>query len=56
LLVLLVLLEQHRRGDAVARDRIHRTYLEHARYVNNWDRVQTPPRCSSSAPTSTRTT
>jgi len=35
-------------------ERIHRTYLEHARYVNNWDLVQTPPRRSSSAPTSTR--
>jgi 3-methyladenine DNA glycosylase AlkD len=41
LLALLLLVEQHRRGDAAARERIHRTYLEHARFVDNWDLVDT---------------
>jgi len=41
LLALLILVEQHRRGDAEARERIHRTYLEHTRFVNNWDLVDT---------------
>lgn len=41
LLALLVLVEQHRRGDAEARERLHRVYLEHARFVNNWDLVDT---------------
>ena len=39
LLALLILVEQYRRGDAEARDLIHRLYLDHARYVNNWDLV-----------------
>ena len=41
LLALLILVEQHRRGTAEARERIHRMYLEHARYVNNWDLADT---------------
>ena len=41
LLALLILIEQHRRGDAEARERIHRLYLDHTRYVNNWDLVDT---------------
>ena len=39
LLALLILVDQHRRGSAEERERIHRTYLDHARYVNNWDLV-----------------
>jgi 3-methyladenine DNA glycosylase AlkD len=39
LLALLILVEQHRRGTAEARERIHRAYLEHTCYVNNWDLV-----------------
>lgn len=39
LLALLILVEQHQRGDAEARERIHRLYLDHARFVNNWDLV-----------------
>ncbi len=41
LLALLILVEQHRRGSAEVRERIHRAYLDHARYVNNWDLVDT---------------
>jgi len=41
LLALLVLVEQHRRGDAEARERLHRAYLDHTRFVNNWDLVDT---------------
>jgi 3-methyladenine DNA glycosylase AlkD len=39
LLALLILVEQHRRGGADARERLHRAYLENARFVNNWDLV-----------------
>ena len=39
LLALLILVEQHRRGDAEARERIHRRYLDHTRFVSNWDLV-----------------
>jgi 3-methyladenine DNA glycosylase AlkD len=39
LLALLILVEQHRRGDAEARERIHRLYLDHTRFVNNWNLV-----------------
>jgi len=46
LLALLILVEQHRRGTAEARERIHRAYLEH------W----TPRRSSWSGRTSTRST
>jgi 3-methyladenine DNA glycosylase AlkD len=41
LLALLILVEQHRRGPAEARERIHRSYLDHTRFVNNWDLVDT---------------
>jgi len=41
LLALLILVEQHRRGTAEARERIHRAYLEHTGVVNNWDLVDT---------------
>ena len=41
LLALLILVEQHRRGDAAARERIHRAYLDRTRYVDNWDLVDT---------------
>jgi 3-methyladenine DNA glycosylase AlkD len=39
LLALLILVEQFRRGDADDRERIHRAYLDHTRFVNNWDLV-----------------
>lgn len=39
LLALMLLVEQHRRGDAARRDRIHDAYLAHTRYINNWDLV-----------------
>lgn len=41
LVALLILVEQHRRGSAEARERIHRSYLEHAHFVNGWDLVDT---------------
>lgn len=41
LVALLILVEQHRRGAAEARGRIHRAYLAHARFVNGWDLVDT---------------
>ena len=39
LLVLLILIRQYYRGDQGARDQLHRFYLEHTRFVNNWDLV-----------------
>lgn len=39
LLALLILVAQHRRGDGPARERIHRAYLDHTRFVNHWDLV-----------------
>ncbi len=39
LLALLILVEQHRRGDARQRATIHSLYLGNTRYVNNWDLV-----------------
>lgn len=40
LLALLILVDQDRRqGPAEARERRHRAYLEHARYVDHWDLV-----------------
>ena len=39
LLALLILVEQYRRGDANAHERIHRAYLDHTRFVSNWDLV-----------------
>jgi 3-methyladenine DNA glycosylase AlkD len=39
LLALMLLVEGYGRGDELRRDRIHRAYLEHTRYINNWDLV-----------------
>jgi 3-methyladenine DNA glycosylase AlkD len=39
LLALMLLVEGYGRGDASRRERIHRAYLEHTRYINNWDLV-----------------
>lgn len=39
LLALLLLVEQYRRGDAETRHLIHKAYLTHIRFVNNWDLV-----------------
>jgi len=39
LLALFILIRHYYRGDQAARDRIHRLYLENARFVNNWDLV-----------------
>ena len=39
LLVLLILIRQYYRGDQGVRDQLHRFYLEHTRFVNNWDLV-----------------
>jgi 3-methyladenine DNA glycosylase AlkD len=39
LLALMLLVYQHGRGDAARRDSIHRAYLAHTRYINNWDLV-----------------
>src|SRR5205085_4645676 len=39
LLALVVLVEQHRRGDATLRDAIRALYLRNTHRVNNWDLV-----------------
>ena len=39
LLALLIMVRQYARGDDAARAQIYRSYLAHARYVNNWDLV-----------------
>jgi 3-methyladenine DNA glycosylase AlkD len=39
LLALLILIRRYDRGEQVARDKIHRLYLENTRFVNNWDLV-----------------
>jgi 3-methyladenine DNA glycosylase AlkD len=39
LLALVVLVEQHRRGDAVLRDAIHGLYLRNTDRINSWDLV-----------------
>jgi 3-methyladenine DNA glycosylase AlkD len=39
LLALMLLVEGYSRGDGSRRDRIHRAYLAHTRYINNWDLV-----------------
>jgi len=39
LLALMLLVDQHGSGDSSRRDRIHRAYLAHTRYINNWDLV-----------------
>ncbi|HTZ41479.1 MAG TPA: DNA alkylation repair protein [Syntrophales bacterium] len=39
LLALLILVEQYRKGDDSARERIYRLYLKNTCYINNWDLV-----------------
>jgi len=39
LLALVVLVEQHRRGDAVLREAIHQLYLRNTHRINSWDLV-----------------
>lgn len=39
LLALMLLVDGYNRGDDSRRERIHRAYLEHTRYINNWDLV-----------------
>jgi 3-methyladenine DNA glycosylase AlkD len=39
LLALMLLVDQYGRGDSSRRDSIHRAYLAHTRYINNWDLV-----------------
>ena len=39
LLALVVLVDQHRRGDAVLRDAIHQLYLRNTHRINSWDLV-----------------
>jgi 3-methyladenine DNA glycosylase AlkD len=39
LLALLILVRQYARGDERTRQRIHRAYLRHTRFINNWDLV-----------------
>lgn len=39
MLALLLLVDAYRRGDEATRQRIFDAYLEHARFVNNWDLV-----------------
>ena len=39
MLALLILVRQYERGDKRARGAIHRLYLRHTRWVNNWDLV-----------------
>ena len=39
LLALMLLVEGYGRGDNSRRERIHRAYLDHTRYINNWDLV-----------------
>jgi 3-methyladenine DNA glycosylase AlkD len=41
LLALMLLVDGYRRGDSARRDTIHRAYLAHTRYINNWDLVDT---------------
>jgi 3-methyladenine DNA glycosylase AlkD len=39
LTALLIMVGQYQRGDAVQREQLHRLYLKHTRFVNNWDLV-----------------
>ena len=39
LLALLLLVDLYRRGTDAERDAIHRAYLDHTAYINNWDLV-----------------
>lgn len=36
---LLILVDQHSRGDLLLKNRLHHFYLSHSKYVNNWDLV-----------------
>jgi 3-methyladenine DNA glycosylase AlkD len=36
---LIIMVDQHRRGSSKERAALHRVYLRHTRYVNNWDLV-----------------
>lgn len=39
LTALLIMVHQYRRGNSTERERLHRCYLSHTRFVNNWDLV-----------------
>ncbi len=39
LLALLILIRHYQQGNQARREKIHRFYLEHTRFVNNWDLV-----------------
>jgi 3-methyladenine DNA glycosylase AlkD len=39
LTALLIMVAQYRRGNAARRERLHRAYLRHTRFINNWDLV-----------------
>jgi 3-methyladenine DNA glycosylase AlkD len=39
LMALLILVEKYRKSDGAERATIHRLYLDHTRYINNWDLV-----------------
>lgn len=39
LFALILLVQQHRKAPAAERERIHREYLAHTRWINNWDLV-----------------
>ena len=39
LLALLIWVDQFKKGDNQVRNRIHRDYLKHTRFINNWDLV-----------------
>ena len=44
LVALLILVDQYKRADALARERIFDFYLANTRYINNWDLVDTSAR------------
>ncbi len=39
LLALLILVRRYSKGDTVARQRIYKLYLQHTKFINNWDLV-----------------
>ncbi|MDD4019330.1 MAG: DNA alkylation repair protein [Kiritimatiellae bacterium] len=39
LLALLLMVQAYRQGEAGAQERIYRAYLQHTRFINNWDLV-----------------
>lgn len=41
LLALIILMQKFKKSDAAVRAMIYRTYLNHTRYINNWDLVDT---------------